>query len=673
MLVIGVDVGGTFTDVVAFDGSRVRAAKVLTRVSHPWVSVREGVERLAKLDAIDRVVHATTLGTNMLLGQIGLERPRVVLITSRGFRDVVEIGRQARPEPYSMFFSKPEPLGPRRLRFEVSTRLYRDGSGGEVIEEEIKRIALETCSPNTVFVVALINCFVDGGSAEKRIAELLRRYCPEALDTVTSCGVDPRPGEYERTSTAIIEAVLRPMFRRYMSELERVLRSGGYHGDILIMQSSGGVAPLGIAAEHPVFFIESGPAAGVIASAVYARSRGDELVVAFDMGGTTAKASLVVRGEPLLLDYFEVGGRFHAGRLVRGSGYPLRVPHVDLVEVSAGGGTIVWVDKGGSLRVGPLSAGAEPGPVCYGRGGREPTLTDAHAVLGRLPARLAGGLIELDFEAARRSFERIGVRLGLEDWAVAAEALRLANVEMARALRLVTVERGVNPSQVTLYAFGGAGPLHAAELAEELGVERVYIPPLAGVFSALGLILAPLKATRMLGVYGALSKSLRRIEAAMSTESARLAERLGCKGGWRAWVELSIGFRGQGSGVSLRVDAESGLEERVVEERFFSAYRKLYGYLPPEPLPEPVILSAVLSVECVEPRVLPRGAPRGSEAGLKRVYMLSGGWVEARVYRGLPDRLRGPAVVELETTTVIVPEGWRGERTEEDGLLLTRG
>ncbi len=672
MLVVGVDVGGTFTDVVAFDGLHVRAAKVLTRVTRPWVSVREGVEKAAKLGAVDRIVHATTLGTNMLLGQVGLERPRVVLVTSRGFRDAVEIGRQARPEPYNMFFSKPEPLVPRRLRFEVSTRLYRDGGGGEVVEQEVKRIALKACSSDTVFVVALINCFVDGGSAERRIAELLRRYCPEALDVVTSCDVDPRPGEYERTSTAVIEGMLRPLFRRYMSELERELRSRGYRGDILVMQSSGGVAPLSLAAEHPVFFIESGPAAGVIAAAVYARSRGDELVVAFDMGGTTAKASLVVKGEPLLLDYFEVGGRFHAGRLVRGSGYPLRVPHVDLVEVSAGGGTIVWVDRGGSLRVGPLSAGSEPGPACYGKGGREPTLTDAHAVLGRLPARLAGGLLELDFEAARRSLERVGARIGLEDWVVAAEALRLANVEMARALRLVTVERGVDPSRVTLYAFGGAGPLHAAELAEELGIERVYIPPLAGVFSALGLILAPLRTTRMLGVHGALSKGLRRVEDALRFEAARLAERLGCKGSWRAWVDLSIGFRGQGGGVALRVDAESGLEERGVVERFLSAYRRLYGYLPPEPRPEPVILSASLSVECVEPKRLPRGVPGGFEVGSRRVYMLASGWVEARVYRGLPGKLRGPAVVELETTTVIVPEGWRGERTAEDGLLLVR-
>lgn len=665
---VAIDVGGTFTDGVAYDpaSGRVTSVKVLTRVSRPWVSVVEAIERLAGVSGTRVLIHATTLGTNMLLGQVGLEPPNIVLITSKGFRDIVEIGRQARPEPYNMFFTKPRPLVPRYNRLEVDARLYPDGSFTEPSVDEVERLVTRTCSPNTVYVVALIHCYVDEGRLENRIASLVKRFCPEALDVLTSCSVDPSPGEYERFSTAIVNAMLRPLFRGYLERLLSSLRQRGFTGKLLVMQSSGGVAPIEAALEKPVLFIESGPAAGVVAASTLAKLRGDEYVVSFDMGGTTAKAALVIRGEPYITEYFEVGGKFHAGRLVRGSGYPVRAPHVDLVEVSAGGGTIAWVDAGGALRVGPLSAGAEPGPACYGKGGLEPTVTDAHFLLGRLPPVLANGLLTLDASAAMRVYEALGKKLGLDAYDAAAEVLRLVNVEMARAIRLVTIERGVDPSLATLYAFGGAGPLHAAELAEELGISRVVIPPYAGVFSALGLLLSEFRLSTRIHVGKVLDeKTLRIIEGRASIVAEEASRLLSCEP--RVDVTLLVGFSGQLEPIRVAYARDASLVRRA----FLEAYKRIYGYLPPEPLPSIVVNTAIVTVYCeVERPKLRSGEPEGREVGKRRVYYLNAGWVEAKVYRGIPRALEGPAILELSDTTVVVPPGWMAKRGEYGEVIL---
>ena len=664
MAIAGVDVGGTFTDIVVFDGDTFRVSKVLTRVSKPWISVREAVEKLVAPSKLERLVHATTLGTNMLLGQVGLEKPRVVFVTSRGFRDIIEIGRQARPDPYNMFFEKPKPLVPRRDRFEINARIYRDGRITEPSIEEVEHIVSETCSSNTVYVVGLVNCFIKP-SVEEKIAKLIGEKCKDAV-VEWSCRVDPRPGEFERFSTTIVNALLRPMFHEYLVKLRDELKQSGFRGRLLIMQSSGGLAPPEAAEKQPVYFIESGPAAGAIASGFYAKLRGDDPVAAFDMGGTTAKASLIVGGEPHITDYFEVGGRFHAGRLVRGSGYPVRVPHVDLVEVSAGGGTIAWVDKGGGLRVGPLSAGAEPGPACYGRGGDEPTITDAHLLLGRLPETIAGGLLKLDHKAALRVYERLANTTGLDVYEAAAEVLRLANVEMARALRLVTVERGVDPSTITLYAFGGAGPLHAAELAAELDIWRVYIPPYAGVFSAVGLLVAKHSMTKMLPVTGVVNdRLLEETREISSREGERLAEKLGCIS-YSISVYLLLSYAGQGEALRIPVEGTTVEVVRTFEEE----YRRSYGMLPAEPRPPIVSKGALLRVACHERVTPPRAPINGKMCCKRRVYFLSAEWVEAKVYRGMPAKALGPCIVELDTTTIVVPPGWRLEADEYGGALL---
>ena len=662
--IAGVDVGGTFTDIVVYEDGVFKASKVLTRVSRPWVSVREAIESVTRPSRVERLVHATTLGTNMLLGQVGLSKPRVYLLVSRGFRDVIEIGRQARPEPYNMFFEKPRPIVPRRDRFEINARIYRDGAIVKPEPGEIERIVSKTCTPGVVYVVAVINCFLEP-EVEEEIARLVEAICPEAI-VEWSCRVDPRPGEYERFSTAIVNALLKPMFREYLSKLEEELRKAGFKGRILVMQSSGGLAPLEAAEERPVGFIESGPTAGAIAAGFYAKLLGDRLIVSFDMGGTTAKAALVIDGEPYVTDYFEVGGRFHAGRLVKGSGYPVRIPHVDLVEVSAGGGTIAWVDRGGALRVGPLSAGAEPGPACYGRGGDKPTVTDAHLLLGRLPEYIAGGVLRLDRSAALRVYARLAAKIGLEVHEAAAEVLRLANTEMARALRLVTIERGVDPASVTLYAFGGAGPLHAAELAAEIGIWRIYIPPYAGVFSAIGLLVARPSMTRVLPVTGVLSdKLVREAREAAVDEARSLVSKLGCKD-YITSLYLLLSYAGQGD--SLRIPLRS--DAREVKILFENEYRKAFGLLPPEPRPSIISKGAVVQVTCVEDSIAPRAPVDGRACCKRRVYFLSAEWVEATVYRGIPPRATGPAVVELETTTIVVPPGWKLMADEYSGVRM---
>jgi len=668
MMRVGVDVGGTFTDAIAVGpGGEVRLVKVLTRVSRPWVSVVEAVEKLGGAHRFDTIVHATTLGTNMLLGQVGLEKPEVVLLASKGFRDVIEIGRQARPDPYNAFFDKPRPLVPRRNRVEINARVYAWGERLEPSEEEVRSIAERYCGARTVFVIHVIHCYRDRGGLEARIAEIIRRACPEALDVVTSCSVDPLPGEYERASTAIVNAMLRPMFREYLSKLEEALRARGFRGKLLVMQSNGGLAPALRAREKPVYFIESGPAAGVVAAAALARMRGDETVISFDMGGTTAKASLIQGFEPLLTDYFEVGGRYHAGRLVRGSGYPIRVPHVDLVEVSAGGGTIIWVDKGGALRAGPLSAGAQPGPACYARGGNKPTVTDAHLILGRLPPVIAGGLLELDSTLAMRVYEELARAAGLDPYTTASEALRLVNTEMARAIRLVSIERGVDPSRATLYAFGGAGPLHAAELAEEVGVWRVIVPPFAGVFSALGLVAAGYRASERIYI----GRRVEDVDAGVVEEEvgrvvSKLVKDVDCR--HITAVRAAMRFEGQG-GVIL-VEFKPNMGELV--EGFRARYRSLYGMLPPEPHP-PIILDYLLvEVYCSSKLPRLRGYPAPTRELRRRAYFLEQGWLEADVYNGVPRGARGPAILELPDTTVVVPPGWGIERGEYGEVILEK-
>jgi len=663
---VGIDIGGTFTDLVAFDdeAGELKSLKVLTTPREPWKGFMEALRQLGwELDSVEVVIHASTLGTNLFLGQVGLEPPPAVLITNEGFRDILEIGRQNRPELYNLFFQRPRPLIPRSRRLTVAGRIGARGEELEPLDEEaVRRIAREWCSRARVFVVVFLHSYANPGH-EKRAKEIIEEVCPKAL-VVASHEVDPQPKEYERTSTTVVNALLKPVLSSYLSRVAGELRSAGFKGRLLVMQSSGGVAGVEQAVERPAAFIESGPAAGAVAVAYFSRLMDIEYAIGFDMGGTTAKASSIVGGEPLVVPEYEVGGRVHMGRLLRGSGYPVRYPYIDVAEVSAGGGTIAWVDAGGALRVGPVSAGADPGPACYGRGGREPTVTDAQLVLGRLPEELAGGRIRLRRDLAEEAIGRLADRLGMETVEAAASIIRIANTVMSRALRLVTIERGYDPRFFALYAYGGAGPLHAVELADELGAKEVVIPPLPGVFSALGLLVTDYRHDFHMAVMRRTDElaeeELEKVFAEMAEKALAMLRGEGVPED-RVQLVRRLDMRYQGQAYELSIPYRGSLKEAV--EEFHQMHRERYGF---SLLDAPVlVVNARLAAYGItaKPR-LPRAEPkpyRPEPASRRRVYFDEAGWTETPIYKRSELRpgaeIEGPAVIESDDSTVLVPPG----------------
>lgn len=663
---IGIDIGGTFTDLVAFDDEtgELRSLKVLTTPREPWRGFMEALWQLGwDLEGVEVVIHASTLGTNLFLGQVGLEPPPAVLVTNKGFRDLLEIGRQNRPELYNLFFQRPRPLIPRSRRLTVAGRIGPRGEELEPLDEEaVRRIAREWCSRAKVFVVVFLHSYANPGH-EKRAKEIIEEECPGAL-VVASHEVDPQPKEYERTSTAVVNALLKPVLSTYLSRVAGELRSAGFRGKLLVMQSSGGVAGLEQAVERPAAFIESGPAAGAVAVAYFSKLMGVEYALGFDMGGTTAKASAVVNGEPLVVPEYEVGGRVHMGRLLRGSGYPVRYPYIDIAEVSAGGGTIAWVDAGGALRVGPVSAGADPGPACYGRGGREPTVTDAQLVLGRLPEALAGGRIRLRRDLAERALAGLAERLGMGVEEAAASIIRIANTVMSRALRLVTIERGYDPRLFALYAYGGAGPLHAVELADELGAREVVVPPLPGVFSALGLLVTDYRHDFHAAVVRRADElsdeELEKVFAGMAEKALAMLRDEGVAPD-QARLVRRLDMRYQGQAYELSVPYRGSLEEAV--EEFHRLHEARYGFSLPD-TPVQVVSARLTAYGAVAKPRLPQGEPspyRPEPSGRRRVYFPGAGWTMTPVYRRAELRpgaeIEGPAVIESDDSTVLVPPG----------------
>jgi len=648
-MIVAVDVGGTFTDFVAVDeNGNLSAFKLLTTPKRPEEAVIKG---LAKLSPIEEVLHASTIGTNALLGQVGLELPRVALFTTKGFRDVIEIGRQNRPRLYDLFFEKPRPLVPRHLRFEVDERVLPDGTVLKPVDAaEVESYAEKALGHGVVSVaVAFLHSYLNPANEEAAAAVLKRHFRYVTL----SSEVSPEPREYERTSTAVVNAALMPLVGRYLEELGRYVSSRG--GRLYVMASSGGLVTVEEASRRPVQLIESGPAGGVVAAAEFAKALDVKRVISFDMGGTTAKAGTVVDFEPEITTEYEVGGESHHGRVVKGSGYPVRFPFIDLAEVSAGGGTIVWRDEAGALRVGPTSAGADPGPVCYGLGGTEPTVTDANVVLGRV-ASLLGGEMRLDAEAAFKAFKKLG-----DPVETAWRAVQLANMEMARAVRLVTVERGLDPSEFVLFAFGGAGPQHAAELAEELGISTVVIPPEPGVFTALGMLFADSKFEARASYPRDLEEGFRRLEETLSVHNPTYYVRL-------------ADIRYVGQGWELVVPVGRPADEEQIRKTFEERHMATYGFKLDKPI-EVVTIRVFAVVTRRKPKLrepLAGGEPK--PVSYRKVYF--GEWVETPVYRreNLPRGFKadGPVVIEERHSVTVVPPRWRVEVGKMGVLELRR-
>ena len=492
---LGVDIGGTFTDLVWVDDAtgEVRVGKLLTTPKDPAQAVEQGVLRVleeagAAPAAVGALIHGTTLATNALIERKGA---RTGLLTTAGFRDALEIGREGRYDMYDLFIDPPAPLVPRHLRLEVDERLEADGSVRRPLDVASARAAIARLLADGVEAVAisLLHAYRNPVH-EETLARLVAEMAP-GLPVACSSEVVPEIREYERTSTTAANVYVMPLMARYLDDLERKIVDMGVRGGFYIMLSSGGIATPATAKRVPVRLVESGPAAGALAAARAARQAGEDRLLSFDMGGTTAKACVIDRGEPLLAREFEVA---RADRFKKGSGLPIRVPVIELIEIGAGGGSIARLDRMNLLKVGPDSAGADPGPACYALGGREPTVTDADLVLGYLdPDFFLGGRMRLDVEAARRAItDTIGKPMGFDLARAAWSIHRVVNENMAAAARIHGIERGKDLRAYPLFAFGGAGPVHAWNVGRILKVPRVLVPFGAGAASALGLLSAPL-------------------------------------------------------------------------------------------------------------------------------------------------------------------------------------
>ena len=677
---IGVDIGGTFTDVVLIqDDGAVHVAKGISTTKAYEKGIFTLVERLLKelkLKAADcrAVVHGTTVATNAIIERKGA---RTGLITTRGFRDVLELRRIRIPKLYDLEWEKPEPLVPRYLRVEVTERTTHKGEEHIALDSKSVRDAMADLKRNGVesVAVSLINAYANPAH-EQAVREVLREADPDMHVTLSS-DVLPEMREYERTSTTVINAYVMPVMKRYVASLEGGLRSAGFKVPLLLMQSNGGTMSAELACETPMHVVESGPAAGVIAAHHLACEAGIANAVALDIGGTTAKASLIEDGKVTYAKEYEVGAGFtRAGRMSRGGGYVLRAPTIDIAEIGAGGGSIVWIDGGGALRVGPRSAGASPGPVCYGLGGTEPTLTDACAVLGYLdPQGLAGGEVPLDLPSSRKSLEGIAKQLNMKVEDLAHGVYLIAVSNMCRAIRAISTERGKDPRDFDLIAFGGNGGLFGAAVARELELPRVIVPPAAGIFSAFGLLYSDLEHHFTQTLLGRVDRTdAAQAEALwqrLEGEARRALEREGYSGA-RIKLQRFAELRYLSQSHELSVPWQPTLKELAA--RFEEEHERTYGHRGHDGIVELVNLHLVASGLPDRPRVPSTLEYRGRlsrKASERKIYFGREWQTATIVTRDCIEVLRGPAVIHEFDTTVLVPPGSSAALDSHSNLVLS--
>ena len=670
---LGVDIGGTFTDLVAqkSDGS-LSVLKVATTPENPGDAVVTGLLRLlddigADMSEVTEIVHGTTVGSNIILQKAGA---RTGLLTTKGFRDVLEIGRIRTPVMFDLTWEKPEPLSPRRYRREVGERI---GANAEIIhplDEDDVRDAAAFLQEEGVEAVAVcfLNSFVNDAH-ERRAREILEREFPRLLVTA-SFDVLPEIKEYERTSTTVVNAYLLKEMRRYLEELTGRLSDAGLRAPLRVVTSQGGMITASAAADKPVFVVGSGPAGGVIGAARLGTALGKEDTIVFDMGGTTAKASVVESGKPTVTTEYEFReGMSTSSRFLKGGGYMLKVPAIDIAEVGAGGGSIAWIDEGGLLRVGPRSAGADPGPACYGRSNEKPTVTDADVYLGYLnPRGLAGGSLAINPELSETAIRTcVAEPLGISVLEAAQGIRRIANLEMARAIRSVTVERGQDARDMTLMAAGGGGPAHAGEVAEILGIKKVVVTPLSGVFCSLGMLSADVEYSFVRTVLTPLDD----LDPGLLHDNARdlrseANERMMEEGFPADAVihEYSVDVRYVGQSSEVMLDYGLEMSAQDIRRSFLEAYMRLYDHTTEEP------------VEICNLRLVARGrhdnvfdfkglrvdeAPVSGTVGERSAFFPS---TEAFAPTAVHQRsclgtapVQGPAIIEAYDTTIVVPPG----------------
>jgi N-methylhydantoinase A len=682
---LGADVGGTFTDVVLSrsDGAAT-LLKVLSSTRGYERATVEGITAVLRSDgvapnAVKEVLHGTTAATNAVLERRGAVTG---LLTSRGFSDVLELRRLRMPDIYNVFWEKPDPLVPRNLRREVEERV---GGDGEVITplditDARQQIIWLLRQGITSLAVSLIHSY-RFSEHERLIGDLVRKEFPHLFLSLSS-EVLPELGEYERTSTTVTNAYVMPVMARYLEGLRASLDGIDVRAPLLIMQSSGGLMTSGVAQRQPVFGLESGPAAGVIAASTLAGELGLRNVVTFDMGGTTAKASLVEDGEPYHAAEYEIGAPVSTtSRLLKGGGYLVRVRAIDIAEVGAGGGSIVSVDLGGSLQVGPRSTGARPGPACYGLGGAEATVTDANMVLGYLNQDSLGGHFDVYPEKAHAALAPIADRLGLPLVEAAYAVHIVSNATMARVIRAVTTEQGRDVRDFTLLAFGGNGPVHAVELARSLGVHRVVVPPAPGLFSALGLLAAPLEQTAMRALMrpaeSFTSGELRRAYRVLEQRVADILRQENIDVGEVEFVRLAdLRYAEQVHELTIPVP-DKALQDgtQALEGAFGEEHERRYGHRSAD---ERITVSTIrvvarhrLSDRGAAWRIVPRRGPParsprpayfGREHGVMDALVLRRADLGAVAHAG-------PLIVDEYDTTIVVPPR-TSTRADEHGNVL---
>jgi N-methylhydantoinase A len=686
---IGVDIGGTFTDVALVEDAsgRIGVAKALT-TPHDFA---EGVLRAleaamqqhaVKASDVGLLAHATTVVTNAILEGKGA---RAALVTTRGFRDVLELRRSSRPDLYDLFQDAPAVLIPRRRRYEISERIGADGAAVLALaEQEIPPlIAALKADRVEAIAVSLLFSFLNP-EHEGRLGQRLREAFPNTPIYLSS-EVLPEIREFERTSTTAVCAYVGPILASYLERLQSATLGLGLPR-LYVMGSNGGVFEAAEGVAMPAIAVESGPAAGVVAATLAARQTGRGNLLSFDMGGTTAKASLIRDGEYETTPDYEVGGKASGSRAMNGTGHPIRVPVIDLAEVSAGGGSIAWVDRAGALRVGPKSAGAVPGPSCYGRGGEEPTVTDCNLLLGYLDrGSLLAGDLPIDYAAAERAVaEKLARPLQVEVRWAAAAVIDVVNNAMAEALKIVSVQRGHDPREFALLAFGGAGPMHAAALAEELGIGQVICPPIPGAFSALGLVGSDLKRDYVRTVYCTTETAQPAVLEAqfeqLHAQGTAMLDRAHVEPTRRRFVRsVDARYARQSYELAVPVPARpldaAGLA--AIAEAFHARHHRTYGH---DNRSEPVqLVNLRLAAIGTIPPLSLRQAPAAAEsnpAKARRHVWFGRARHEATVLERarMPAgfSLAGPAVIESLESTILLPPGWHGKSDENGFVWLTR-
>lgn len=685
---IGVDIGGTFTDLVWVDdeNGQVRVGKLLTTPKEPARAVEDGVRSLlaeagSTAARVRTLIHGTTLATNALIERKGA---RTALITTEGFRDTLEIGREGRYDMYDLFIDPPAPLVPRHLRREVPERVLADGRVLRTLDESAARTVAAALAAEGVEAIAISLLHAYRNPAHERALAAIVSAAAPGLPVSCSSEVVPEIREFERTSTTVANVYVMPLMGRYLDDLEHKLHDMGMPGRFYVMLSSGGIATADTAKRVPIRLVESGPAAGALAAARAAREAGEERLLSFDMGGTTAKACVIDNGEPLVAREFEVA---RADRFKKGSGLPIRVPVIEMIEIGAGGGSIARVDRMGLLKVGPDSAGADPGPACYGLGGEAPTVTDADLLLGYLdPGFFLGGRMRLDVDAARRAVaERVARAMGLSLIDAAWGIHRVVNENMAAAARIHGIERGKDLRAYPLFAFGGAGPVHAWHVGRILKVPRVLVPFGAGAMSAYGLLAAPLAfdfvRTAPQRLDTADWRAINALFAEMEAEGAAVLRRAGVADAdmtIRRTAEMH--YVGQGHEVEAPVPSgtlgPASLDP--ITTAFETTYRTLYGRTPLgvaiEALNWRVVVSGPspdLSLRAASPE--PPGDAPPEKSRRPAFFPEARGYVETPVYDRYLLRpghaLEGPAIVEERESTFVLGPGGRA-RVDANRALI---